>query len=256
MPEAEASARPAVVLSVEHAGKRLPAAYRRHFASPEATAALDSHRGWDAGAQDLAHSLAAHLGAPLHILPWSRLLVDTNRSLGHPRLFSAWSRALPAAARKHLVERYYQPHRAGIAAAVEAAIARTGRVIHLGIHSFTPIWNGRVRTTDLGLLYDPARRRERDLCAALLRQVRSQRRDLRIHRNRPYRGTSDGLTTTLRQRFAAATYLGIELEINQRFPLGPPAAWQALIADLTKAIAKALGEDVDPMFHSTEKPKA
>jgi hypothetical protein len=38
---------------------------------------------------------------------------------------------------------------------------------------------------------------------------------LRVRRNRPYRGTSDGLTTHLRRRFAAKDYAGIELELNQ-----------------------------------------
>ncbi|HKU87791.1 MAG TPA: N-formylglutamate amidohydrolase, partial [Casimicrobiaceae bacterium] len=35
-------------------------------------------------------------------------------------------------------------------------------------------------------------------------------------RNYPYRGRSDALTRYLRERFDAAAYAGIELEINQR----------------------------------------
>jgi hypothetical protein len=56
-----------------------------------------------------------------------------------------------------------------------------------------------------------------------------------LRRNYPYRGQSDGLTTALRRQFGAR-YLGIELEINQRWPLGPRSAWQTLQADLQATI--------------------
>ena len=46
------------------------------------------------------------------------------------------------------------------------------------------------------------------------------------------RGTADGLTTTLRRRFGAEDYLGVELEVSQRFPRGAPAAWRRLRGDL------------------------
>ncbi len=35
--------------------------------------------------------------------------------------------------------------------------------------------------------------------------------------NEPYAGADDGLTTSLRGRFAPRQYLGIEIEINNRF---------------------------------------
>ena len=33
--------------------------------------------------------------------------------------------------------------------------------------------------------------------------------------NQPYKGSSDGLTTYLRNKFETSQYLGIELEVNQ-----------------------------------------
>jgi predicted N-formylglutamate amidohydrolase len=94
------------------------------------------------------------------------------------------------------------------------------------VHSFTPELNGKVRTADVGLLYDPTRDAERELCRrwqkALLTQIAATRgdrtniwSDYRIRRNYPYRGSSDGLTTTLRRVFPALAYIGIELEVNQ-----------------------------------------
>lgn len=36
-------------------------------------------------------------------------------------------------------------------------------IIHIGVHSFTPILNNQKRNTDIGILYDPSRKKEREL---------------------------------------------------------------------------------------------
>jgi Predicted N-formylglutamate amidohydrolase len=84
----------------------------------------------------------------------------------------------------------------------------------LGIHSFTPILNNVVRNADVGILYDPSREAECHIADALISEIHARAPQLRIRRNYPYRGTSDGLTTELRQKFGEA-YAGIEIEINQ-----------------------------------------
>ena len=38
---------------------------------------------------------------------------------------------------------------------------------------------------------------------------------MKVRFNYPYKGTSDGLTTTLRKKFGPR-YVGIEIEINQK----------------------------------------
>jgi hypothetical protein len=42
---------------------------------------------------------------------------------------------------------------------------------------------------------------------------------LRVKKNYPYRGWTDGLTTTLREQFPAKRYVGLELEVNQALAL-------------------------------------
>jgi hypothetical protein len=49
-----------------------------------------------------------------------------------------------------------------------------------------------------------------------------------VRRNYPYLGTSDSLVTTLRRRFPPASYLGIEIEVNQKHPAGDRRAWEEL----------------------------
>jgi hypothetical protein len=61
-----------------------------------------------------------------------------------------------------------------------------------------------------------------------------------VRRNYPYRGWSDGLTTALRRRFAERAYVGIELEVNQRFPRADGERWHRLRAMLIAAFSDAL----------------
>jgi predicted N-formylglutamate amidohydrolase len=89
-------------------------------------------------------------------------------------------------------------------------------VIHLSIHSFTPELSGVVRDADIGLLYDPARRYEKKLCREWRKKIITINPAIgRVRMNYPYRGTSDGFTTYLRKKMKGS-YLGIEVEINQR----------------------------------------
>ncbi len=47
----------------------------------------------------MAHALTGEFAAPLVASTVSRLLIDLNRSIGHPQLFSAVTRVLSAVTR-------------------------------------------------------------------------------------------------------------------------------------------------------------
>ena len=236
----------ALLITCEHGGNRVPAAYRALFSEGAGAArALASHRGWDPGALPLARELARRLDAPLLACTTTRLVVDTNRSVGRPGLFSEWTRGLPAEERDAIVARWWQPHRSRVEELVRSRVRGRARVLHLAVHSFTPRWKGRTRAIDVGLLYDPARAGERTFVTGWLEALRERRGDLRLARNRPYRGNADGLTTWLRTRFGDPRYLGIELEVSQRFPLGPGTAWQRLRRDLGRSLEEALPGRLD-----------
>ncbi len=202
------------LITCEHGGNRTPSRYRHLFAGFEAL--LQTHCGYDAGALALARELAKALDAPLFASTTSRLLVDLNRSIGHPRLYSEATRDAPAGVRSEILERHYLPHRNKVEAEIAAAIVRGSRVIHVASHSFTPALDGAVRNADIGLLYDPARPGEAELCRRWQTQLRALAPNLKVRRNYPYAGKSDGFTSYLRRRFPAEAYIGIELEINQK----------------------------------------
>jgi predicted N-formylglutamate amidohydrolase len=118
--------------------------------------------------------------------------------------------------RQAIVERYHGPHWSEVERHVAQRLRRGVWVVHLAVHSFTPALRGEVRNTDVGLLYDPRRRREAELCKSWRALLKDAEPDLRVRYNYPYRGGADGLTKHLRQRFPAGSYVGIELELNQR----------------------------------------
>ena len=201
-----------IVLSCEHALNRIPDGYAHHFSS--AGTVLEGHRAYDAGALETARFLALNLAAPLLSGRASRLLVDLNRSLGHPRLFSEYVRGFDSAEKTRILESHYHPYRRQVEEVLRTEIDHC-RVLPLSIHSFTPKLDGKVRRADVGLLYDPGRAIERQACARMLDRLRVADPTLAVRRNYPYRGTDDGFTTHLRGALPSDRYAGIEIELNQ-----------------------------------------
>lgn len=201
---------------------------------------LKTHRGHDPGALAVARKLSETLDAPLFASTVSRLLIDLNRSLGHPKLYSEATRDAAPATRREILERFYLPYRSAVEAQVAAAVARGDRVIHLASHSFTPVLDGAVRNADIGLLYDPARAGEADLCHCWQAQLKARAPDLKVRRNYPYAGRSDGLTAFLRRRFPDGAYVGIELEINQKHVVVGSRQWRAIKDLVTETFRASL----------------
>lgn len=229
-----------VLISCEHGGNRIPPRYRPLFAGFEAQ--LETHRGYDPGALALARQMARALSAPLFVSTTSRLLIDLNRSPGHPKLYSEATRNAPPEVRREILGSYYLPYRSRVEAHIADAIARGSRVIHLSSHSFTAVLDGAVRNADVGLLYDPARAGETELCRRWQAGLEAQAPALKVRRNYPYTGKSDGLTAYLRRRFPADAYVGVELEINQKHVLQGGRRWRALRGQVVAALQRAMAE--------------
>jgi len=207
-----------VLVSCEHASNRLPEGMK---ASPEMMAL---HIAWDPGALKIARRLAETFNAPLHAGEYSRLVVDLNRTIGNSVLVRRvsdghripFNRSLSRSDVERRIEDYYLPYRTAVSEAVEGIIQDCGRCVHLCIHTYTPQLGPNVRGNDIGLLYDPHRQPE----AALVRELRDAligRTGLVVWLNRPYQGTADGILPRIREVHDAEVYVGIELEVNQRF---------------------------------------
>lgn len=180
------------------------------------------------------------MGAPLIACTITRLLIDLNRSLGHPRLYSEVTRAASAPVREEILRRYYLPYRQRVEAQIADMIGKGCRVVHISSHSFTPVLEGQNRNADVGLLYDPRRAPEVALCKRCRAALTSSAPQLRVRYNYPYTGRSDGFTSYLRRRFALDQYAGVELEFNQIHLLSNRSSWTRLRATIAHALCEAL----------------
>jgi predicted N-formylglutamate amidohydrolase len=213
----------ALLLTCEHASNRVPAAYRAAFATDGERALLETHRGYDIGAAHVARVVHQHLKkqkSPPRLSDVlsgevSRLLIDLNRSPRNPTLYSEFSQRLPDSALEQLMSRYYLPHQERVRRELQKLQQRRACVLHIGIHSFTPVLHGVTRNADVGILYDPRRPAEVAFAKAFRLGLRREPVTLRVRFNYPYRGIGDGLTSTLRKEHPDDRYAGIELELNQ-----------------------------------------
>jgi predicted N-formylglutamate amidohydrolase len=229
----------ALIVSCEHATNHVPDQYRPFLAG--CIDQLDTHQGYDPGALDFARLLAVILSAPLFAGSVSRLLVDLNRSLTNHRSPTIRPRHdLPSVLKEEIIDRYYLPYRRQVEEAIVGNLRKEKTVLHLSIHSFTPVLDGVQRTADIGFLYDPSHVKEKEFCGKWRASLAVKDERWRLRRNYPYRGTSDGFVTALRKKFPEQCYLGIELEINQMYPFDRKADWLRLQQQLLESLVEVL----------------
>jgi predicted N-formylglutamate amidohydrolase len=219
-----------LVLTCEHGGNDIPENYKFLFKNE---AILNTHRAYDMGALDLFQILVPLTDASYYSTT-SRLLVELNRSLHHTRLFSEFSEKLTDLEKTNLINNHYLPYRRAVENHIKRFIDQGENVLHLSIHSFTPKLDGKTRNCDIGLLYDSGIRIEQGFCRTLKSEILKQNSHLKIRFNYPYLGKADGFTTYLRKQFKTH-YLGLEIEVNQKYVLNnvmDPAVSQAVFKAL------------------------
>jgi len=202
------------IISCEHASNRVPPRFTQVFRGKEKL--LSSHQAYDPGAAKLARRLARRFKSSVYLGSISRLLIDLNRSPSNRKsLYSSYSWKLEQNDRELLLQKYYSPFREKVDAAVGGIIGKGRPVLHISVHSFASVKSGKIRKADIGLLYDPARKIEKEIGAFLAGLLQKQVVSLLVRRNYPYLGKTDGFTSFLRRKYSATLYAGIELEINQ-----------------------------------------
>ncbi len=214
-----------IVLTCEHAGNVVPQEYQQLFQAQAEV--LQTHRGYDAGALEVALELADQLAAPLQFTATTRLLVDTNRSPENDQLFSEFTHSLSEAQKTKVLDDYYWPHRSAIEKMITALTQAGQRVLHIAVHSFIDALEDQPRDFEIGLLFDPHRASEAELAAHWFAALELHLPHLRCVRNQPYRGTDDGLTTFLRTVFDANLSSGFAVELRLGILMTPEARARA-----------------------------
>lgn len=207
-----------LVITCEHASHAIPKEFDTLF--KDHLDELETHDAWDIGAYSIFQYLINHIESFHQHGIVSRLIIDLNRSLHNKSCFSKFTKNLSLEKKQSIIDCYYTPFRQATHHKVEEIIKSKKRCFHLSIHSFTPVLDGEVRSTDIGLLYDPKHSLEKQFC---LNWKKTLMKDLmfkfNIHMNKPYKGTSDGHITALRKLYKPTEYMGIELEVNQKYLL-------------------------------------
>jgi predicted N-formylglutamate amidohydrolase len=201
-----------LILSCEHSGNKVPVKYQHLF--KKNIPILNSHRGYDFGALDVFNALKP-LSKASFFSEQSRLLIELNRSLHHKNLFSEFSKDLPLEEKEFLIKKY-KSYRNSVETAVRKGVDNHKLLVHLSVHSFTPILNTVERNCDIGLLFDSRKGQEKEFSYQLKKEILVLNDTLNVRYNYPYLGKADGFTSYLRKQFPE-NYIGIEIEVNQKF---------------------------------------
>lgn len=232
------------VLACEHAGRALPAGLGDLGIAP---AELERHIAWDIGADGLARRLAQHLGAPLVLQRYSRLVIDCNRPYAAPDLIPPVSDGTIVPANLELDEIGRQARWAAIHRPFHDALARlleevAGPVL-VAVHSFTPRLAGQARPWQVGLLCN----RDPSFATAVHRALSRLAPGLCLAINQPYT-VDDGSDYTIPVHGERRGIPHVLLEVRNDLLAGQAGqdAWAELLA---RALTAAL-EDL-PAWTST-----
>jgi len=173
----------------DHATNNIPLEYKDLGISKKD---LESHRAFDLGASDVAIELSKLLGCSLVMANFSRLLIDPNRGIDDPTLIPKISEGKIIKGnvnisiseddieRSKRIDRFYLPYHKQINSFINKSLDN-GRIPKiLSIHSFTPIWKGKKREIDVGILWDKDDRLSKIFLNSL--------KNIKLGDNKPYNG--------------------------------------------------------------------
>jgi predicted N-formylglutamate amidohydrolase len=207
-----------------------------------------AHAAWDIGALALSRGLAPHLaracgGAVLVHAPLSRLVYDLNRAPNHPGAMPEVSEVHEVPGNRNLTPdqriartmAIHQPFHATLSDEIMQLLARGRRPVLLAVHSFTPVYHGRHRDVEFGILMDD----DEALAHAILDAAQGSGLDTRI--NEPYSAKGDVAHTT--RTHAGPTRLRSAL-LELRHDLIADARAQAAMAErLAPILIRALARE-------------
>ena len=173
----------------DHASNKIPLEYENLGISNND---LESHRAFDLGASDVAIELYKLLDCNLVMANFSRLLIDPNRGEDDPTLIPKLSEGkvikgnINISMYKNDIERnkrflqFYLPYHKQISKFIKKSLDYGKIPKILSIHSFTPIWKGKKREIDVGILWD----RDDRLSKIFLNSLKN----IKLGDNKPYSG--------------------------------------------------------------------
>jgi predicted N-formylglutamate amidohydrolase len=151
------------VFVCDHASNRIPDAFASFGFAEEM---LATHIAWDPGALGVARHLSARFDGPLFWPDASRLIIDCNRPTDSRTLIVTESegRKVPAnhglteAERSRRLDQIHGPYHDAIEACLERRLARRQPTALIAVHSYTPVYFGKARPWQVGIVFGDDRR--------------------------------------------------------------------------------------------------
>lgn len=224
-----------ICLVCEHASRMLPASLNHLGVKPEHH---KSHAAWDIGARDLSVSLSRMLDSPLVASRVSRLVYDCNRPPDAPDAIPIKSEVVDIPGNANLsdaekaarVTEIYEPFRKRLSETLDRFATPP---VLVTIHSFTPLWFGKKRDVEIGLLHDSDDR----LAKAMLEHA-PEEIDTRL--NAPYSAT-DGVTHTLLEHGISRGLQNVMIEVRNDLISDADG-----VAHITSTLSTMLAEALAP----------
>ncbi len=179
------------LLICEHAGRLMP---RSAGTLGLSEVELREHIAWDIGARAVATRLSDKLAAPLYMQRYSRLFCDCNRK-PHVASFAPevseattipGNRGLSDAEKKARADAVFWPFHQAVAQELDRRHALQQRTLLVTIHSFTPVFLGKSRPWEMGVMF----RHDRHF-APPIAQWLTANTDYMVGLNEPYRISDD-----------------------------------------------------------------
>jgi predicted N-formylglutamate amidohydrolase len=236
------------VFTCEHATHRLP----DWEADPSDRPLLEDHWGWDIGAADLTRALVDLTNSCAVLSRFSRLVCDPNRDPSEESFLVeeveghrlSFNRGADAAERQRRRERCFDPYHAAVDRTLRARLAANESVRLCSIHSFTPLYLGRARPMEVGVLFDI-----HDLHAWRLEGALAEE-GFETVLNAPYSGR-DGLIYSAQRHGRAHGLVYLELEVRQDLIDTPEKA-----AAVARRMARALRSYAPPEGRSFSRSRS
>ncbi len=189
------------VIVCDHASNRIPDEYQSFGFAEDA---LATHIAWDPGALAVSRRLSALLDAPLLWPDVSRLVIDCNRPVDAASLIVIESEGRPVLANRNLseaqraqrIKQIHAPYHDAIDACLKRRLAAGVEPALIAIHSFTPVYLGKSRPWEIGIVFGDDRRLADTSYAEIGSRFRAHRRHQRalfsgrpglLHRRTPCR---------------------------------------------------------------------
>jgi predicted N-formylglutamate amidohydrolase len=201
------------VFVCDHASNRIPDAYTSFGFAEDA---LLTHIAWDPGALGVARRLAVRFDGPLVWPDASRLIIDCNRVPTAKSLIVSESEGRPVPAnfglteaeRARRLEQIHAPYHAAIDACLERRLARRQPTALVAVHSYTPVYLGKARPWQVGIVFGEDRR----LSDHLIRELEADPA-LSVGINQPY-SPGDQVYYTVERHAGPSALPAVMIEIR------------------------------------------